>query len=172
MLGVLNKVDRADPSEIEIVAGHVARELGDLIETIVPFSATRAAAARVAGKPDPALTALTTALDERFFTQARALKRATALSTLRRLLASARTAAEAVAPAPHDGAAARAALTQLEQGGFMGQVQGDMIELYGPLVRHACGLREPIDLMAAIFEERDRRSLPHVEEVVPERLRT
>ena len=55
----------------------------------------------------------------------------------------------------------------MEQSGFMGQVQGDMIELYGPLIRHACGLREPIDLMAAIFEERDRRSLPHVEEVGP-----
>jgi hypothetical protein len=53
----------------------------------------------------------------------------------------------------------------------MGQVQGDMIELYGPLIRHSCGLREPIDLMASIFKERDRRSLPHIEEVVPERLR-
>jgi hypothetical protein len=47
----------------------------------------------------------------------------------------------------------------------MGQVQGDMIELYGPLIRHTGGLREPIDLMAAIFEERDHRSLPHVEYV-------
>ena len=115
VLGVLNKVDRADASDLEIVAGHVARELGDLIETIVPFSATRAAAARAAGKPDPALTALTTALDERFFTQARALKRATALSALRRLLASAHAAASAAAPAPYDAAAARAALARLEQ---------------------------------------------------------
>ncbi|HMF43311.1 MAG TPA: dynamin family protein [Polyangia bacterium] len=115
VLGVLNKVDRADASDLEIVAGHVARELGDLIETIVPFSATRAAAARAAGKPDPALTALTTALDERFFTQARALKRATALSALRRLLASAHAAANAAAPAPYDAAAARAALARLEQ---------------------------------------------------------
>jgi len=115
VLGVLNKVDRADAADIDAVAGHVTRELGDLIETIVPFSATRAATARAAGKPDPALTALTTALDERFFTQARALKRATALSALRRLLASARTAAEAAAPAPHDGAAAGAALARLEQ---------------------------------------------------------
>ena len=60
-------------------------------------------------------TALATALDERFFTQARALKRATAISALRRLLASARAAAEAAAPAGQDFAAAGAALARLEQ---------------------------------------------------------
>ena len=115
VLGVLNKVDRADASEIDAVVGHVAGSLGDLVETIVPFSATRAAAARAAGKPDPAMTALATALDERFFTQARALKRATAISALRRLLAAARAAAEAAAPAGQDFAAAGAALARLEQ---------------------------------------------------------
>ena len=52
------------------------------------------------------MTALATALDERFFTQARALKRATAISALRRLLASARAAAEAAAPAGQNFAAA------------------------------------------------------------------
>jgi tetratricopeptide (TPR) repeat protein/GTP-binding protein EngB required for normal cell division len=115
VLGVLNKIDRADDSEIDAVVAHVARTLGDLVETIVPFSATRAAAARAAGKPDPALAALTAALDERFFTQARALKRATAIAALRRLLAGARAAADAVAPPARDFATAAAALARLEQ---------------------------------------------------------
>ena len=115
VLGVLNKVDRAEPSEIEAVVGHVARSLGDLVETIVPFSATRATAARAAGQNDPALAALSTALDERFFTQARALKRATAISALRRLLVSARGVADAGATAAQDFAAAGAALARVEQ---------------------------------------------------------
>jgi tetratricopeptide (TPR) repeat protein/GTP-binding protein EngB required for normal cell division len=115
VLGVLNKVDRADDAEIGAVVEHVARSLGDLVETIIPFSATRAAAARAAGKSDAALTALATALDERFFLQARALKRATALSALRRLLAAARAAADAAAPAAHDFAAARDAHARVEQ---------------------------------------------------------
>ncbi len=115
VLGVLNKVDRADDAEIGAVVEHVARSLGDLVEAIIPFSATRAAAARTAGKSDAALTALATALDERFFMQARALKRATALSSLRRLLAAARTATDAAAPAVHDFAAARGAHARVEQ---------------------------------------------------------
>jgi hypothetical protein len=62
-------------------------------------------------------------------------------------------------------------LTQLEQFCLMGQVKRDMIELYGPLIRYACGFSESIDLMASIFKERDRRSLTYVKEVVPEHLR-
>src|SRR6185369_14464764 len=50
-----------------------------------------------------------------FFMQARALKRATALSALRRLLAAARTATEAAAPAAHDFGAARGAHVRVEQ---------------------------------------------------------
>jgi len=115
VLGVLNKVDRADASEIDSVIAHVAQSLGDLVETIVPFSATRAVAARGGARPDPALAALATALDERFFTQARTLKRTTALAALRRLLASARTAADAATPAARDFTAADAALARLEQ---------------------------------------------------------
>jgi hypothetical protein len=128
VLGVLNKVDRADAAEIDTVVDHVARSLGDLVETIVPFSATRAAAARSAGKPDPSMTALSGALDERFFTQARALKRTTAISALRRLLASARAAADAGAPMPHDAAAADAALTRLEHA-MRGALDGERVAL-------------------------------------------
>src|SRR6185436_16212113 len=128
VLGVLNKVDRAEASEIDAVTRHVAGSLGDLVETIIPFSATRAAAARAAGKPDATYDALAAALDERFFTQARALKRATAISTLRRLLASARASAEAAAPAAQDFAAAGAALAALEQG-LRAALDGERIAL-------------------------------------------
>jgi len=128
VLGVLNKVDRAEPAEIAAVTAHAAASLGDLVETIIPFSATRATAARAAGKADPAFAALTAALDERFFTQARALKRGTALSGLRRLLASARAAADAARPAPHDAAGARAGLARLEQE-VRGALDGERIAL-------------------------------------------
>src|SRR5262249_55005769 len=128
VLGVLNKVDRADASEIAAVTDHAAASLGDLVEIIVPFSATRAAAARAAGKTDPAFGALRTALDERFFTQARALKRATAISALRRLLAPARAAADAAPPGPLDAAAARAGLARLEAA-VRGALDGERIAL-------------------------------------------
>jgi len=128
VLGVLNKVDRADESEIGAVADHVARSFGDLVETIIPFSATRAAAARAAGTSDPALVALAAALDERFFTQARALKRTTALSALRRQLATARGAADAAVSAARDFAAEGAALARLEQA-LRGALDGERIAL-------------------------------------------
>ena len=128
VVGVLNKVDRADAAEVDAVAGHVAGSLGELVETVIPFSATRALAARRAGKPDPALTALESALDERFFKQALALKRATAVSALRRLLAAARAAADAAAPAPRDFAAARANVARLEQA-VDGALDGERVAL-------------------------------------------
>ena len=128
VVGVLNKVDRADAAEIEAVTAHVVRSLGDLVDTVVPFSATRALAARRAGKTDPTMTALTAALDERFFTQALALKRATAVSALRRLLASARAAADVAAPAPRDFAAAHAEVARLEQT-VSGALDGERVAL-------------------------------------------
>jgi GTP-binding protein EngB required for normal cell division/tetratricopeptide (TPR) repeat protein len=133
VLGVLNKVDRADAAEIDAVTRHVADSLGALIETIIPLSATRALAARRAGTPDPAFAALMTALDERFFAQAVALKRATALLALRRFAAAARAAAAGAAPAAPDFAAARDALARLGR------------ELRGALAAERVALRARID---------------------------
>src|SRR5262249_3267767 len=98
VLGVLNKVDRADAADVEAVSRHFPGSPAHLGEPIVPSPATRALAARRAGKADANFTALSAALDERFFKQALALKRTTALSALRRFLASARPAAAAAAP--------------------------------------------------------------------------
>ncbi len=108
VLGVLNKVDRAEPAEIEAVVTHVSGTVGELVETIVPLSATRALAARRAGATDPGFAAVAAALDRQFFDQARALKRATALAALRRFVAAARAAV--APPAEIDFAARRAAL--------------------------------------------------------------
>lgn len=84
VLGVVNKIDQASEEERAQILAHLTRELGavdgGLVEALVPVSARRALAARA--KNDPAALAaaawpaLEAALEERFFTQARAIKRA------------------------------------------------------------------------------------------------
>jgi tetratricopeptide (TPR) repeat protein/GTP-binding protein EngB required for normal cell division len=98
VLGVLNKIDRASDEEIAEVSAHVARSVGDLVETIVPISARQAlaarrgqgGAARKGSDGDGGLGALEQALEQRFFQHARALKRTTALGALGRFVADAR----------------------------------------------------------------------------------
>jgi tetratricopeptide (TPR) repeat protein/GTP-binding protein EngB required for normal cell division len=171
VVGVLNKVDRADAAEVGAVVDHVKRSLGDLVETVVPFSATRALAARRAGKPDAAMTALSAVLDERFFTQALALKRATAVSALRRLLATARAAAEAAAPAPRDFAAAHAAVVRLEQA-LAGALDGERVALRARILesyrRAALEVREFVRPRSWLFGE--HRATPADEEFLGELL--
>ena len=93
VVGVLNKIDRAEPAEVSALVRHVEGTLGDLVDPVVPFSATRAAAAQRAGRTDPGLEALTAVLERRFFAHARELKRATATAALMRFVESARAAA-------------------------------------------------------------------------------
>ncbi|HVZ88012.1 MAG TPA: dynamin family protein, partial [Polyangia bacterium] len=111
VIGVLNKIDRADAKEIKALVRHVETTLGDLVDPIVPFSGTRALAAQRAHQPDPGLEGLTAALDRRFLGDARTLKRATALSSLRRFVEIAR--ATAPPPSSIDHQAARAELATL-----------------------------------------------------------
>ena len=171
VVGVLNKIDRADAAEIEAVAAHVARSLGDLVETVVPFSATRALAARRAGKSDATMTALTAALDERFFTQALGLKRATAVSALGRLLAAGRAAADAAAPAPRDFAAAHAEVARLQQA-VSGALDGERVALRARIHegyrRAALEVREFVRPRAWLFGE--HRATPADEEFLGELL--
>ncbi len=143
MLGVLNKVDGASDDDVRAVVRHVRASVGALVEDIVPFSATRALAARRAGMPDDALTALEAALERQFFGEARALKRATALAALHRFVAAAR-AATPTAP-PSDFAARRAALDATDA------------RLRGAVARERVALRARIDeaYRAAAFEVRD-----------------
>jgi GTP-binding protein EngB required for normal cell division/tetratricopeptide (TPR) repeat protein len=111
VIGVLNKIDRADAGEVEAVLTHVRRSLGGLLESVIPLSATRAFEARRAGRRDPDWDRLGAVLEERFFAQALALKRATAVGALQRFADAARGAAVPAAAPNFDDT--RAALADL-----------------------------------------------------------
>ena len=124
VLGVVNKIDRAEPDEVEPILRHVRSELGALVEDVLPLSAQAALTARRRGDgaADTAsgFPAFEARLEASFFTRARELKRATATAALRRFLDEAR----ALYPTPettgaakdHDGDAmtARRALADAE----------------------------------------------------------
>ena len=99
VLGVLNKADQTSPEELERIAQHVKAALEDRVELLLAFSAREAL--RGQNEPDPGagdggLAAVRAALEERFFSRARILKRTTALGTLGRFAREART----LIPAP------------------------------------------------------------------------
>ena len=123
VLGVLNKVDRASDDEVREVVRHVEASVGDLVEAVVPFSATRV----LAGRARDERAAVEQALESRFFAHARALKRATALAALRRFLTDARATAAAPLPA-EDFDARQAALATLEER-TRGALAGERIAL-------------------------------------------
>jgi len=72
VLGVLNKVDQIDGKEKTALTRHVEKELGGLVEAVVPVSARRAVEKK---GEDAAWKKLTAALEERFFSHARDIKR-------------------------------------------------------------------------------------------------
>ncbi len=80
VLGVVNKIDRADPEERDKILAHIQSTVGDRLEAIVPFSARLAVEAR-AQKDDSKLAesnyaGLLAALEDRFFSRSRAIKAA------------------------------------------------------------------------------------------------
>jgi len=102
-LGVLNKIDRASAEERTQLVEHLRGELGELVVDVVPYSAREALAARKASpgtspgtSPSPPAddtsnrSALVRALEERFYSRARALKRAQAQTRLGAVLRAAR----------------------------------------------------------------------------------
>ncbi len=115
VVGVVNKIDRAEPAEVEAVVRHLSGALGELLDSVVPFSATRALAARRAGQADPAFDTLSAVLEKSFFAQALALKRATAIAALGRFQSAAQEAATAARPTTPDLDAARTALEGLAE---------------------------------------------------------
>jgi tetratricopeptide (TPR) repeat protein/GTPase SAR1 family protein len=86
LLGVLNKVDQINAREQKSLVAYVTRELGDLVDAVVPVSARRALES---GGADPAWQALLAALEDRFFARAREIKRQVLARRLRGLLARA-----------------------------------------------------------------------------------
>jgi small GTP-binding protein len=99
ILGVINKIDRCSPEELQRIIAHVSDALGEHLETIVPFAAREALRARKdhdeAKLQASNYAALAQALEERFFSRARAIKREAATSRLGQLIAQARTIAQA-----------------------------------------------------------------------------
>ena len=100
VLGVLNKADQASAEEIEQIRKHVEGGVGDLLEVLLPLSARQALRAQQTrrGGDDGGLGALRAALEQRFFSRARALKRQTALSALQRFAGEAGALARAALP--------------------------------------------------------------------------
>ncbi len=90
ILGVLNKIDRCTPEELARIIGHVQQELGEHLETVVPFSAREALAGRRANDSERLAqsnyTLLDQTLEERFFSRARAIQREAAHKRLAALL--------------------------------------------------------------------------------------
>jgi tetratricopeptide (TPR) repeat protein len=90
VLGVLNKADQLSAGEIAEVVEFIGGTLGELVETIVPVSAREALAwKQTPGNADGNWPALDGALEQRFFTQARQLKRDGCARLLRGLVADA-----------------------------------------------------------------------------------
>jgi len=97
VLGVLNKRDQLSDADVAEVVTHIRDQLGDLVELVVPFSARKALAWKRAGggDDDGNWAALAGALEERFFAQARQLKRDACARRLAAVVAVARTSTDA-----------------------------------------------------------------------------
>jgi hypothetical protein len=118
VLGVLNKADQLSAAETKEVVDFIAGELGELVETVVPFSARAALAWKTAAKKKPAddgnWDELAASLEERFFQQARQLKRDACSRLLRNVVSDATALTEAARRRANDAAeAARTARDEL-----------------------------------------------------------
>jgi tetratricopeptide (TPR) repeat protein len=96
VLGVLNKADQLSADETREVLGFLAGELGELVETVVPFAARRAIDWKKTRTGDDGnWSELDRELEQRFFQQARQLKRDGCARALRGVVAEARAVVEA-----------------------------------------------------------------------------
>jgi tetratricopeptide (TPR) repeat protein/GTPase SAR1 family protein len=100
VLGVLNKADQLSAGERDEVVSFISGELGELpgektgrlVEAVIPFSAREALAWKVSGTgADGNWAPLEKSLEERFFQQARQLKRDGCARSLRAVIATANT---------------------------------------------------------------------------------
>jgi tetratricopeptide (TPR) repeat protein len=115
VLGVLNKADQLTDDETAEVIAFITGQLGELVEAVVPFAARRALAwKKTATGDDGNWAALDGALEQRFFQQARQLKRDGCARALGSVVAEARAAIEAIRThAAHAAASARAGRDEL-----------------------------------------------------------
>ncbi len=110
VLGVLNKADQLSPEETHEVTSFIGKELDGLVEAIVPFSARNALAWKQKDRPadveDGNWGALLGNLEERFFQQARQLKRDACARLLRGVVAEAQATIDASRQRADDAATA------------------------------------------------------------------
>ncbi|HEU4728010.1 MAG TPA: dynamin family protein [Kofleriaceae bacterium] len=93
VLGVLNKADQLSADETREVVAFITGELGELVEAVVPFAARHALTWKKTGAGDDGnWAALDAALEQRFFQQARQLKRDGCARALRHVVGEARAA--------------------------------------------------------------------------------
>jgi small GTP-binding protein len=112
VLGVLNKIDQIDGVERKALTRHVEKELGRLVEAVVPISARRAMEKKGA---DPDWRRLETALEERFFSHARDIKWQVLARRLDRFLARAAERVTAERDAARDRAERRRRAAEIAQ---------------------------------------------------------
>ncbi|HET9992362.1 MAG TPA: dynamin family protein, partial [Kofleriaceae bacterium] len=155
VLGVLNKADQLDAGERAEVIEFIGKELGELVEAIVPVSAREASEwKRDPTQPDGNWAALMSALEQRFFQQARALKRDACTRLLRGVIAQAETTiAASRAQEQAAVAAARAGREELEASARAfadqavvverKQLSEDMAQLYRRAAREVLDLVRP-----------------------------
>jgi len=117
VLGVMNKADQLSESEVSEVVTFITGQLGDLVEAIVPVSARNALEhKRGKGKNEGNWPALMGALEERFFQQARQLKRDACARVLRSVVTEAQAVvAKSRAKGVNAADAARAARDELDK---------------------------------------------------------
>jgi len=153
VLGVLNKADQLSPDETREVVTFIGGELGDLVETIVPFSARSALAWKTANVgEDGNWGALAASLEERFFQQARQLKRDACARALRqsigeaqRQIDSVRQTSAAASDAARTGRDALLASTRVFASASVLAERKALSELTTTLYRRAA--REVLDLV-------------------------
>jgi len=97
VLGVLNKADQLTGAETQELIEFITGELGELVEAVVPFAARHALDWKRTGSGgDGNWAALDGALEQRFFQQARQLKRDGCARALGAVVAEARAVVEAI----------------------------------------------------------------------------
>jgi len=153
VLGVLNKADQLSPDETKEVVTFISGELGELVETIVPFSARRALAwKKTTAGDDGNWSMLAASLEERFFQQARQLKRDACARALRQSIGEAqrqidalRQTSEAASDAARTGRDALLASTRVFASASVLAERKSLSELTTTLYRRAA--REVLDLV-------------------------
>lgn len=135
VLGVLNKVDQLTGDQVQEVLNYVAVELGDRVEACIPVSTRRA----ISGEADSGWDAMREELDERFFKQARAIKKQALNRRLEGLLSNAHDLASKANSQSNDQCSSLRAASDKAQESML-QFVGEVVEQERKLIGRDAGL--------------------------------